>query len=107
MGSKRPRRLPCEVDVFNPSALLCDVVLEGTGLVIDSDVDVEEVVVVVGTGSNVNVGVADATLQNCCASVSDVDTWSAQFARMHATSSLGKWGLQIQRRVGRAEIGSF
>lgn len=51
--------------------------------------------VVVGTGGKESEGVSVATLQNCCASVSEAETWSGQFARMQATSSEVKSGLYI------------
>jgi hypothetical protein len=64
----------------------------GGAVVVESEVVAGDDVVV-GTGGKESEGERLATLQNCCASVSEEETWSGQFARMQATSSAVKLGL--------------
>jgi hypothetical protein len=84
------------VPVFQFAELL-DVVgfVVGTVGVDDGAFDEEDGIfeVVVGTGGNESVGFDDATLQNCCARLSEAVRSFGQLARMHAASSDVKRGL--------------
>lgn len=56
----------------------------------DIEVGIDEVDMTVG---NVNVRDPDASLQNCCARSSSVNSSEGQLDRIHPTTSLGKPGL--------------
>lgn len=84
--------------LVRPIVAVAALLVVGAGEVVDGVVEVASEVevldVVVGTWGNESVGDTVAMLQNCCARFSEEDNWSAQFARMHATSSGVNWGLR-------------